>query len=165
MVSPQTNKLNLLLSIFSTVYSAPTNQGVLESRFNNGLPITPPMRYAPARFSSIHTNKNRWNSYNHYNCYPNESIIHSNAQALIDMGLKSKGYHYVTVDCGWLIPKRTSEGKLPWNLTLFLSGYPALGSFLHGLGLGFGVYSDAGINMCGLAEEASLCEYISSTYP
>ena len=87
----------------------------------------------------------RWNSYNHYSCQPNESIIRSNAQALVDLGLADLGYHYVTTDCGWTVPNRTADGTLTWNQTLFPSGFPATGAFIHSLGLGFGVYSDSGI--------------------
>ncbi|KAM3087115.1 hypothetical protein ACMFMG_001223 [Clarireedia jacksonii] len=89
-----------------------------------------------------------WNSYNHYVCAPNESIVHSNAQALKDLGLADLGYNYVTVDCGWTLPNRAANGTLTWNTARFPSGFPALGDFIHGLGLKFGVYSDAGIQMC-----------------
>ena len=37
---------------------------------------------------------------------------------------------------------------MKWNATLFPDGFPALGEYIHNLGLGFGVYSDAGIQMC-----------------
>ncbi|KAE9370177.1 carbohydrate-binding module family 35 protein [Stipitochalara longipes BDJ] len=97
-------------------------------------------------------NEYRWNSYNHYSCSPNESIIHSNAQALVDLGLQPLGYHYVTVDCGWTLPNRTKNGTLTWNPARFPSGYPALGEFIHGLGLGFGVYQDAGTQTCMTGE-------------
>jgi len=99
------------------------------------------------------TDSTRWNSYNHYNCYPNESIIKSNAQALVDLGLAELGYTYVTIDCGWTMPNRTSLGTLQWNPKYFPSGFPQLGRFIHGLGLKFGVYSDAGIQMCSAGAE------------
>lgn len=92
----------------------------------------------------------RWNSYNHYSCSPTEAIIHSNAQAVVDLGLQAKGYHYVTVDCGWTLPARIANGTMTWNPALFPSGYFALGQFLHARGLGFGVYADAGIQTCVL---------------
>lgn len=104
----------------------------------------------------------RWNSYNHYSCSPNESIVHSNAQALVDLGLKTSGYHYATVDCGWTLPARAADGTITWNPALFPSGYPALGDFIHGLGLKFGVYSDGGVQMCMTgtpAQVGSLCMY------
>lgn len=85
----------------------------------------------------------------------------SNAQALVDLGLADLGYDYATTDCGWTIPHRTTNGTLTWNETLFPSGFPALGEFIHGIGLRFGVYSDAGVQMCmtgGVNQTGSLCE-------
>ena len=84
----------------------------IHKRLANGLALTPPMG---------------WNSYNHYNCAPNQSIIHSNAEALVTLGLADLGYTYVTTDCGWTIPHRTIDNKLTWNETLFPAGFPALG--------------------------------------
>lgn len=105
----------------------------LEKRLDNGLALKPPMG---------------WNSYNHYSCVPNASIIESNAKALKDFGLADLGYHYVTTDCGWTLDHRTKSGKLTWNETLFPDGFPAVGKYIHSLGLGFGVYSDSGVQMC-----------------
>jgi len=66
----------------------------------------------------------------------------------VALGLHALGYEYVTVDCGWTLSARTAAGSLLWNPLLFPSGYPALGTFIHGLGLKFGVYSDGGIEDC-----------------
>ena len=68
----------------------------------------------------------------------------------------------MTVDCGWTLPNRTSTGTLTWNPARFPSGYPALGDFIHGLGLHFGAYSDGGVQMCMTGQPAqagSLCMY------
>lgn len=101
----------------------------------------------------------RWNTYNHYSCSPNESIVHSNAKALVDLGLADLGYRYVTTDCGWTVPGRLNNGSLTWNETLFPRGFPALGQYLHDLGLLFGVYEDAGIWTCNTTSQqaGSLC--------
>ncbi|KAI1378524.1 carbohydrate-binding module family 35 protein [Hypoxylon crocopeplum] len=90
-----------------------------------------------------------WNSYNYYNCYPSEEIMKTNAQGLVDLGLADLGYAYVTTDCGWMARDRDSEGRLQWDATLFPSGGKALGEFIHGLGLKFGLYSGAGYYQCG----------------
>lgn len=90
-----------------------------------------------------------WNSYNYYNCYPSEEIMKTNAQGLVDLGLADLGYVYVTTDCGWMARDRDSEGRLQWNSALFPSGGPALGEYIHGLGLKFGLYSGAGYYQCG----------------
>ncbi|CAG8972131.1 hypothetical protein HYALB_00008136 [Hymenoscyphus albidus] len=105
----------------------------LEKRLDNNLAKTPILG---------------WNSYNHYSCSPNEKIIKSNAQALVDLGLQALGYNYVVVDCGWTVPDRATDGQLQPNPDLFPSGYKALGDWLHKLDLKFGVYQDAGIKTC-----------------
>ena len=46
-------------------------------------------------------------------------------------------------DCGWQAINRTSQGTFAWNTTRFPSGIPSLSSFVHDLGLQFGLYSDA----------------------
>ncbi|KAF2138195.1 glycoside hydrolase family 27 protein [Aplosporella prunicola CBS 121167] len=85
-----------------------------------------------------------WNSYNHYGCYPNETLIKANAAGLLAHGLADLGYNTVTVDCGWPAKERTPAGRLTWNATLFPSGFPALGDWLHERGLKFGLYSGGG---------------------
>ncbi|KAF2792261.1 carbohydrate-binding module family 35 protein [Melanomma pulvis-pyrius CBS 109.77] len=90
-----------------------------------------------------------WNSYNSYSCSPTEQKIKTSAQGLIDLGLAGLGYNFVTVDCGWLQRGRDSQGRLQWNATNFPSGGKGLGDYLHGKGLGFGLYSGAGYFQCG----------------
>lgn len=90
-----------------------------------------------------------WNSYNYYGCSPTEEIIKTNAQGLVDLGLASLGYTYVTTDCGWPSRDRDGEGRIQFNETLFPSGPVALGDFIHGLGLKYGLYSGAGYLQCG----------------
>jgi hypothetical protein len=68
---------------------------------------------------------------------------------LIALGLDKLGYNFITVDCGWPSRDRSLEGKLQWNETLFPSGGKALGDYIHGLGLDFGLYSGAGYLQCG----------------
>lgn len=107
-----------------------------------------------------------WNSYNTYGCSPNEGIIKTNAEALVELGLADLGYTSVTVDCGWPARDRDAEGRLQWNETLFPSGPEALGEFIHDLGLGFGLYSGAGYLQCGSTDlPASLGKYTYTYIP
>ncbi|KAK1140988.1 hypothetical protein N8T08_009734 [Aspergillus melleus] len=123
-----------MTSLFAWSLILPAAVGTLHPRVQDGLARTPPMG---------------WNTYNNYNCKPNESIVRSNAKALVDLGLASAGYHYVTVDCGWTVSERPEDGLLTWNETLFPGGFPALGQYIHDLGLLFGAYGDSGIKLCG----------------
>lgn len=98
-----------------------------------------------------------WNSYNAYACTPTEDIVRANAKAMVDLGLAERGYAVVTVDCGWNGAGRLDgagdgeegQGAMFWNETLFPSGGKALGDYIHGLGLEFGLYSGAGYFQCG----------------
>ncbi|KAL3474285.1 alpha-galactosidase D [Aspergillus californicus] len=106
----------------------------LRPRLDDGLARTPQMG---------------WNTYNEYNCNPNQTVVQDSAQALIDTGLADLGYRYVTIDCGWSVEDRLPDGSLTWNETLFPDGFPAMGEFLHDRGLLFGAYGDSGILLCG----------------
>lgn len=67
----------------------------------------------------------------------------------------------MTTDCGWGVAERLDNGSLTWNATRFPSGLPALGEYIHELGLLFGVYENGGILMCGSPPDnvGSLCEF------
>jgi alpha-galactosidase len=83
----------------------------------------------------------------------------------VNLGLSKLGYQYVTIDCGWTVPYRV-DGSLTWNATLFPHGIPALSSFIHNLGLKFGMYEDGGVQTCGgsLAQAGSLGEHLQTPY-
>lgn len=53
-----------------------------------------------------------WNSYNHYSCYADETIIKANAKAMVDLGLAEVGYTYVVPDCGWRCVSRFSPSSV-----------------------------------------------------
>jgi hypothetical protein len=136
----------MLPAIITIMAPSPDSKSrVLASLILLAAAVTP----ASARLAKSPTPPMGWNSYNRYGCSPNESIIELNAQGLIDLGFADLGYDIVTVDCGWPSNVRTADGKLQWNETLFPAGPEALGDFIHGLGLKFGLYSGAGYLQCG----------------
>ncbi|KAJ6508283.1 glycoside hydrolase family 27 protein [Mycena sanguinolenta] len=100
---------------------------------NNGVGVTPAMG---------------WNSYNAFSCGTTEAQYHAQAQALVSLGLQALGYEYVNLDCGWQATARTSTGQITWNTNALPDGVPALATFVHNLGLKFGVYSDGGFFAC-----------------
>ncbi|KAF7298680.1 Alpha-galactosidase [Mycena indigotica] len=105
----------------------------LSNALSNGVGVTPAMG---------------WNPYNAFSCATTEAQYHTQAQALVNSGLAALGYKYVIFDCGWQGKNRTSAGVFTWDTTKLPSGVPALATFLHNLGLKFGVYSDAGTYAC-----------------
>ena len=57
---------------------------------DNGLGRTPPMG---------------WNSWNHFGCKINETIIMETADLLVKTGLAAKGYKYLNIDDCWQIDR------------------------------------------------------------
>ncbi|XP_073223261.1 alpha-galactosidase-like isoform X2 [Cicer arietinum] len=88
----------------------------------NGLGQTPPMG---------------WNSWNHFGCDINETLIRS------------------TDDC-WAELNRDSQGNMVPKASTFPSGIKALAYYVHGKGLKLGVYSDAGNLTCSKRMPGSL---------
>jgi alpha-galactosidase len=90
-----------------------------------------------------------WNDWAHYQCGYTEQTILQNARALVASGLAAKGYNTVTIDDCWMETTRDAAGNLVANPTTFPDGMAYVGSYLHSLGLKFGIYEDAGTSTCG----------------
>jgi alpha-galactosidase len=99
---------------------------------DNGLARTPPMG---------------WNSWNKFACNVSESLIKSAADAMVSTGMKNAGYEYVVIDDCWQV-SRDANGNIIPDASRFPSGMKALGDYIHGKGLKFGIYSDAGTGTC-----------------
>ena len=91
----------------------------------NGVARTPPMG---------------WNTWNTFGCNISESLIRGMADAMASSGMRDAGYQYVIVDDCWFDPNRDSAGNLQGDPGRFPSGMKALGDYLHGKGLKFGIY-------------------------
>jgi alpha-galactosidase len=103
------------------------------ARAGDGLALTPPMG---------------WNSWNKFACNVSEKLILGAADALVASGMKGAGYEYVVIDDCWQV-KRDAAGKIVADPEHFPSGMRALAKAIHGKGLKFGIYSDAGSMTCG----------------
>jgi alpha-galactosidase len=102
-----------------------------------------------------------WNSWNHFGCGIDESLIRATAKTIVDSGLAKAGYQYVNLDDCWAV-SRDSETRVLPDPKGFPSGMFALGSYIHSLGLKFGVYSDAGNEVrthraCGRQADGVVC--------
>ncbi len=88
-----------------------------------------------------------WSSWNAFGHRINENIIRSQADALVNTGLRDAGYKYVNIDDGaWC--GRDAEGHLVIHPTRFPNGLKPLIDDIHAAGLKAGCYSDAGHNTC-----------------
>ncbi|GAB2275346.1 Alpha-galactosidase 1 [Dionaea muscipula] len=108
---------------------------------SNGLGLTPPMG---------------WNSWNHFACNINETMIRETADAIVSSGLNKLGYKYVNIDDCWGELTRDIEGNLVPKKSTFPSGIKALADYVHSKGLKLGIYSDAGYYTCSKLMPGSL---------
>ncbi len=99
---------------------------------DNGLARTPPMG---------------WNSWNKFACNVSEDLIKQAADAMVSSGMKDAGFQYVVIDDCWQV-SRDGEGNIVADGKRFPSGMKALADYVHGKGLKFGLYSDAGTGTC-----------------
>ena len=90
-----------------------------------------------------------WNDWAHYQCGFTALTILSNARALVKSGLAAHGYDTVTIDDCWMLKERDAAGNLQVDSERFPQGIKAVAETVHGLGLKFGIYEDAGYLTCG----------------
>lgn len=88
-----------------------------------------------------------WNSWNCWGLSVNDTNVRSSAQALIDKGLADHGWNYINIDDAWQAPARAGDGSITANEKF--PDMKALGEWLHGNGLKFGIYSSPGVKTCG----------------
>jgi alpha-galactosidase len=103
-----------------------------DARTSNGLAQTPPMG---------------WNSWNKFACNVSEQLIKDTADAMVSSGMQAAGYQYVVIDDCWQAA-RDGNGNILADAQRFPSGMKALADYVHGKGLKFGLYSDAGTKTC-----------------
>ena len=116
--------LSLLLFVMAASWS---------HALDNGLARTPPMG---------------WNSWNKFACKGlNEKVVRETADAMVSNGMKDAGYQFVILDDCWQTG-RDANGNIVADAERFPSGIKALADYIHGKGLKFGIYSDAGIMTC-----------------
>ncbi|KAG6506857.1 hypothetical protein ZIOFF_032189 [Zingiber officinale] len=97
-----------------------------------------------------------WNSWNHFSCQINETLIKETADVMVSTGLAKLGYQYVNIDDCWAEHDRDSQGYLVANGRTFPSGIKALADYVHSKGLKLGIYSDAGYRTCSSKMPSSL---------
>ncbi|XP_039018245.1 alpha-galactosidase-like [Hibiscus syriacus] len=115
--------------------------GIRRTLMDNGLGLTPQMG---------------WNSWNHFHCDINETLIKETADAVVSTGLAAVGYTYINLDDCWGELNRDSLGNLVPKGSTFPSGMKALADYVHSKGLKLGIYSDAGTQTCSQTMPGSL---------
>ncbi len=124
--------MKTLLLIAVSILSASALAGTMFAQ-ENILAATPPMG---------------WNSWNKFGCNVNEDLLRQTADAMVSTGMKDAGFQYVIIDDCWQT-SRDRDGNIIADPQKFPSGIKALADYIHGKGLKFGIYSDAGTKTCG----------------
>ncbi len=88
-----------------------------------------------------------WNSWNRFGCNVSDKLIRGVADAIVASGMRDAGYQYVNVDDCWQVA-RTGAGQIIADSVRFPAGIKALADYVHGKGLKFGLYTDAGRKTC-----------------
>jgi alpha-galactosidase len=88
-----------------------------------------------------------WNSWNKFGCNVSEQLVREIADAMVASGMKDAGYQFVVIDDCWQV-ERDALGRIVPDARRFPSGMKALADYVHGKGLKFGLYSDAGSKTC-----------------
>ena len=117
----------------------PVQSPAVSAKFHaegDGLALTPPMGWYP------------WNIFGQEP--QNEKLIREIADALVASGMNNAGYAYVGPDEG-ICFSRGADGLLTPNLQRYPSGLRGLGDYIHGLGLKYALYTDAGSKTCSTA--------------
>ena len=89
-----------------------------------------------------------WNSWNSIGLGVDEAKVRAEARALVTSGLRDLGYDYVVLDGGWRARTRDAHGNLRADPRKFPNGIRALASYVHSLGLKFGLHQGVGMSDC-----------------
>ncbi len=86
-----------------------------------------------------------WNSWNHFAGKVDEADVRAAAKAMVDSGMAAAGYKYIVIDDTWQ-GKRDAQGFIRPNSKF--PDMPGLITYVHSLGLKFGIYSSPGPQTC-----------------
>jgi hypothetical protein len=128
----------LLFTAINSVYASVTHP-----QENNGLAQTPLMGWSS--WSSIRTN-------------PSEATIKAQAQAMANT-LKAYGYSYINLDDFWYLnPTTTVDQYGRWSVDTnrFPDGIASTASYVHNLGLKFGIYLTPGIPVAAVRQNTPI---------
>lgn len=90
-----------------------------------------------------------WSSWNTYRVNISDSLIMSQADAMVRHGLDSVGYKFINIDDGYFGGRDSVTGELLIHPVRFPGGLKPVVDHIHSLGLRAGIYSDAGVSTCG----------------
>ena len=100
-----------------------------------------------------------WNGYNHFRLNVTAATVEAAARALVSSNMAAAGYTYVNLDGGWNLPSRNAFGLLQPDPRKFPKGIQPVATYVHSLGLKFGIYVSAGTRNCAGTSAGSFGHY------
>jgi alpha-galactosidase len=100
-----------------------------------------------------------WNTYYGLGSAFDHATMRSVTDAIVNRGLKAAGYRYVWIDGGWWNGARDANGAITVDPQQWPDGMKAVADYIHSQGLKAGIYTDAGANGCGGANQGSYGHY------
>ena len=94
-----------------------------------------------------------WSSWNTFHVNISDSLIRTQADAMVRLGLKDVGYTHINIDDGFF-GWRDASGEMHPHPQRFPNGLKVVADYIHSKGLMAGIYSDAGANTCGSKYDA-----------
>ncbi|MBU3895656.1 NPCBM/NEW2 domain-containing protein [Serratia rubidaea] len=91
-----------------------------------------------------------WNAWNTFRCNVSETLIKSEADAIVSTGLRDAGYQYINLDDCWMGGRDAMTGQLVSNPITFPSGIKALADYVHSKGLKLGIYEAGNTKTCAV---------------
>ena len=91
-----------------------------------------------------------WNSWHVWETSIDDGKIRAAADAMVAKGFAAHGFRYINIDDGWSGP-RLADGNLPGAAGRF-PDMKALGDYIHGKGLKYGIYASPGDYTCNSAK-------------
>ncbi|EGC29366.1 hypothetical protein DICPUDRAFT_58841 [Dictyostelium purpureum] len=121
---------------------------------DNGLALTPIMAWNP------------WNKFGCETSLINETMFMEMAYAMASNGMANAGYQYINLDDCWFAKTRDNvTGQLIADPVRFPRGIGFLATYIHSLGLKFGIYGDIGTETCmGYPGSAGYLELDAKTF-
>ncbi len=106
-----------------------------------------------------------WNTYYGLGSAYNDAKIRAEADAMVGRGLEAAGYQYVWLDGGWWSGTRDANGNITVDPNQWPNGMKAVADYIHSRGLRVGIYTDAGSDGCGGANQGSYGHYQQDCQP
>lgn len=141
-------KVFLLLNVFRSVNSESLLRSNESSNVGPGPPVVD-LQAPPMGFMSWERFRCQIDCKKHPKECISETLYMEMADALVDGGYAAYGYKRVHIDDCWSAGRDPVTGALMADPDRFPSGIKALSEYIHGKGLEFGIYGDAGTKTCG----------------